>query len=369
MTEYAGALMNNAMHLYFAGRYEQGLSSAQKSLFFYKQLYCKDKKNYASNYARSLSNAASYLSNADQYDKALWYAKQNLEIHQQLAEKSPDLYEVDLAISLSNTSNYLSKLEKPEEAFSYAKQSLEICRGLAQKNPDRYKQHYAMSLNNISNRLSEIGLYRDALSYSKQALDIYKTLVDNKPDRYEPDYATVLSSKSIRLSEIGEYNNALRLTEQKLKIFARLAAKCPERFAENKFATTCEVLYCKWLINSGNIENFLELPNIPTKKSYRHQELQFYKNFLLACCTDEQSTRSEQFPQAIVCWNQLSSANKIKNQACWLCTAAWCATFAPETIADTDWLASWKQFKEQRQGRIPAWMERTAENLSFQWPE
>jgi hypothetical protein len=180
-----------------------------------------------------------------------------------------------------------------------------------------------------------------------------------------------LSNLANRLSDTGQYKEALDHAEQALEIRQRFTAKYPERFAADSFSLTCAVSFLAWLINPANPERrSAELPVVPTTVlPYRYLELQFYRNFLRACCTGVEAARSDNFKQVIYSWEELSSADKINNQEYWLCAAAWCAAFSPELIADTDWLASWKKFNEQRQGRIPARMQRTAENLSFQWPE
>ncbi|MCI5209177.1 MAG: tetratricopeptide repeat protein [Candidatus Electrothrix sp. ATG2] len=266
---------------------------------------------------------------------------------------------------------FLNDAGQYEEALSRAEQAMEIHQRLIQNNSDRYEPGYAILLNSIDNNLRYAGRYVEALKRAEQAIEIHQRLVRKNPNRYEPDYAISLSHIANRLSDVGRYEEARYDAKQALEIRQRLATKHPERFAYDRYCSTCEVFFFVWLINPANMEGgSVELPAIPTAvPSHRYLTLQFYKNFLLACCASEQVIRRERFKKVIAGWEKLSSADQNNTQDYWLCAAAWCATFSPEIIADTGWLASWKKFKEQRQGRIPAWMERTAENLSFQWPE
>ncbi|MCI5126708.1 MAG: tetratricopeptide repeat protein, partial [Candidatus Electrothrix sp. AR5] len=203
-----------------------------------------------------------------------------------------------------------------------------------------------------------------------QALEINQRLAQKNPDRYEPDYAMSLNNIASYLSDAGLYEEALTRAGQALEINQRLARKNTDRFAADNFSCICEVSFLAWLIKLETTEEKpKKLSAIPTAVlPHRYLELQFYRDFLLACCASEQTIRRERFKEVIAGWEELSSADQNDDQPYWLCAAAWCATFSPEIITDTDWLASWKKFKEQRQGNIPAWMQRTAENLSFEWP-
>ena len=371
MADYAGRLGNYSVALDRVGHNEQALVSAQKSFKLFEQLYSKKQQSYASGYAFSLNNIANRLGDAGQHEEALRRAEQALVIYQKLARINPDRYESDYAMSLNNIARRLSDVGRYEEALTRAERALEIRQRLARKNPDCYEPDYASSLNCISNLLSSEGQYKGALKHAGQAQKIYQRLARKNPDRYKSDYAISLNNTANLFSDVGQYEEALRHARQAQEIYQRLTAKHLERFADDSFSSTCEVFFLAWLINPATTGGELKKLSAILTTGLPHQdlELQFYKKILLACYASKQAARSDNFKQVIASWEGLSSADKNKNQGYWLCAAAWCAAFSPEIIADTDWQASWKQFKEQRQGNIPAWMQRTAENLSFQWPE
>jgi hypothetical protein len=148
-------------------------------------------------------------------------------------------------------------------------------------------------------------------------------------------------------------------------------AKYPERFEVDSFSCTCATFFLGWLANPTDKEGGpAELPAVPaTAPLHQYPKLQLFRNFVQACCFSDKATRVDEFKQVIAGWGELTPADQNSNQSYWLCAAAWCTAFTPETVEEMDWQASWRQFKDQRQGCIPSWMQETAQNLSFQLPQ
>ncbi len=173
------------------------------------------------------------------------------------------------------------------------------------------------------------------------------------------------------LREAGKNEEALTHAKQALEIYQRLAVKYPERFKVDSFSRTCEIFFLGWLANPTDKEGDpAKLPEIPaTAPPHQCPKLQLVRNFVQACCLKDQATQIDKFKQVIAGLGELSLADQNSYQSYWLCAAAWCVTFTPETIEEMDWQARWRQFKDQRQGCIPSWMQETAQSLSFQWPQ
>lgn len=52
-----------------------------------------------------------------------------------------------------------------------------------------------------------------------------------------------------------------------------------------------------------------------------------------------------------------------------LSSCAWLHHHEPSALTDIDWLDNWQQFQQQRQNRLPQWMQILAQRLNFQFPE
>ncbi len=278
---------------------------------------------------------------------------------------------VEYAGALLNYSVNLHRVGQDEQALMSAQKGLTLFQQLYGKNKKRFAQDYAMSLNNVGNRLSDAGEYKEALDHAKKSLAIRKRLSEQNPDRYESDYAMSLNNVGKHLSDASEYKEALTHARKSLAIYKRLSEQNPDRYETNSFSSKCHTIFLAWLEGSADKGNVQEdLPPFPkTVLQHKIPELKVYKNFVEACCFSGESKRILLFCQILVDWETLLVADQNNNIEYWLCVTAWCATFSPQRVEHVDWLEDWRQFKKQCHGAIPAWMEKTAEKLLFQWPE
>ena len=371
MGNYATTLNNHAISLHRAGHNDQAILASLNSLNLFRELYKIDQPRFEADLAMSLNNYANRLSDAGLNDEALAHAQQALKIYEQLAQKDPDHFEPAYATSLSNYTIFLSSADRNPDALDYALQGLKIRQRLAKENPDRINPDLASSLSNYATILSKVGLNAEALDHEWQALVIRQQLMKQKPDRFEPDLAKSLSNYGSRLIDIGRYEDSVDYAQQVLKIHQRLAQKNPTRFAEEQFSDFCHTCFLEWLAgNKGGHLNLTELNSIPkTTPQHRRPLLQLYASFVQACCTPDQTIRTDAFKQVVSQWNQLSRANKNTAQDYWLCATAWCAIYQPADMENLDWQEKWHQFVKQRQGHEPRWMLEVAHRLKFKWPE
>jgi tetratricopeptide (TPR) repeat protein len=369
---YATSLSNYASYLSNSGQNEEALEYARQALEIRQRLVQKNLDKHESDYATSLSNYASHLDDVGKNKEALIHAEQALEICRRLAQKKPDRHEPSYAISLGNYANYLSEVSQDKEALEYARQALEILQRLVQKNPDRYEPDYAMSLNNYAGHLSNAAQYEEALEYARQAQKLYQRFTQKNPDRYESEYAMSLDNYASRLSDAGQDEEALIHAQNALEICQRLAQKNPGRFAEDMFTSSCVTHFLRWLNSSvGKSIDWVDLCEIPaTTPHHRRLPQLLYKVFVQACqASKNQATRAEAFKKVITIWHDLSQENRATVQDFYLCAAAWCALYEPSVVESSDWQASWHQYINRKNGRLPYWMQKVAQRLEFQWPE
>ncbi|MBU1181425.1 MAG: tetratricopeptide repeat protein [Proteobacteria bacterium] len=368
--DYTDSLCNYSAHLNQAGQNEEALKYGLQALEICRRLAQKNPDRYEPNYAALLSNHSVYLGNAGQNDLAVEHIQEALEIRRRLAQKNPDRYEPDYALSLSNYSIDLSDAGQNDLAVKHIQEALEIRRRLAQKNPDRYEPDYASSLNNYSVYLSDADQNEESFKYAQDALEIRRRLAQKNPDRYEPDYASSLNNYSNRLLDGGQYEEALKHARQALEIRRRLAAKIPERFDGDLFKIVCSVYFINWLCNHPDIKGDLPDLNFIPEKIPIHRRALFllFASFVKACRATEPTSRTENFQLVLTAWDNLSPADKNRVRCYWLCAATWCATDTPDAVVDLGWQASWHQYTNQRQDRLPHWMQELARRLTFQWP-
>lgn len=369
---YATSLGNYASYLSNSGQNEEALEYARQALEIRQRLVQKNLDKHESDYATSLSNYASHLHDVGKNKEALMHAQQALEICRRLAQKKPDRHEPSYAISLGNYANLLSEASQDKEALEYARQALEILQRLVQKNPDRYEPNYAMSLNNYASHLSSAAQYEEALEYARQAQKLYQRFTQKNPDRYESEYAMSLDNYASRLSDAGQDEEALIHAQNALEICQRLAQKNPDRFAEDMFTSSCVTHFLRWLNSSvGKSIDWVDLCAIPaTTPHHRRLPQLLYKVFVQACqASNDQAARAEAFKKVITIWHDLSQENRATVQDNYLCAAAWCAMYEPSVVESSDWQASWHQYINRKNGRLPYWMQKVAHRLEFQWPE
>jgi glycosyltransferase involved in cell wall biosynthesis len=372
MADHAKNLSNLAIALHRTGQNEQAVHFAKQALDIRQRLAQKNPNRFDPDYATSLNNYAIRLGDAGQDETALSCAKQALDIRQRLAQKNPDRFEPDYAASLNNYANHLSDAGQDEEALSCATQALAICLRLAKKNPDRFDPDYAASLSNYANRLGDVGQDETALSCAKQALAIRQRLAQKNPDRFEPDYASSLNNYANRLSNAGQDEQAQSYAEQALAVYKRLAKKTPARYAFECYGTLCNVLFLNWLSDktlSTNIkqENIKNPPIVIAE--HKQSSSLFCSLFVQACMAEEQTQQCVLFKQAITTWQDLSKADQHNLQDYFLCVCAWVNQHDPASLPEQDWLNNWHKFHQQRQGRLPEWMQTVAKRLEFTWPE
>lgn len=369
-TAYAGSLSNYAAYLNDAGQTEEAVVYAREVLEIRERLAAKNPNRFESDYARSLSNYAIYLSDADQNDEALNHARLALEIRERLAREDPDRFEPDYARSLSNYGNRLSDAGQSKDALDHAREALEIHTRLARNNPDRFEPDYGTSLGNYANRLSDTGRNEEALDHARDALEIFRRLGQKNPDRFESHYAWSLSNYARHLSDAGQSQEAVIHVRQAVEIQKRLVRKTPDRFADGLFGNLCFTDFLAWLCDQGDRRDKLDLDQVEMSiPLHRRSLLLLYSAFAEACWVTDQATRGEAFRRVLSHWADLSTTDKTRGQAYWVCAAAWCATFEPTEVAATDWEASWRRYVKQRNGFIPQWMLDVARRLEFQWPE
>ncbi|QOX78101.1 tetratricopeptide repeat protein [Trichlorobacter lovleyi] len=365
---YSTALGNYSNCLTYTGKYEAALEPARQALEIRKRLTQKNPDE--SGYAISLNNYAILLSEIGQNTEAIEYARHAMEIRQRQAQKKPAIFDPDYATTLSNYSNRLAEAEQNNDAIEYARKALTIRLRLAKQNPDRYASDYAASLSNYSSRLCDVGNYEEALDYANQSFEIHKLLVQKNPDRFECEFAMSLSNLSLLLSVVGKNDDAYRYTLQAVGIYQRQVLKTPRLIVEKLFNINCLLVFMNWLsfsVKNTDLQNIFAIPTgVPC---HRQQRIKLYSSFVLACCFAAPVIRENYFDQVIIFWNTLSRADRVGAEPYWLCSAAWCAKYAPAAVVELDWETDWQKFAKQRQGRIPHWMLEVARRLEFQWPD
>lgn len=367
--DYARSLNNYAKFLSEAGKNEEALERAGAALEIRHRLARKNPDQFETDYAMALNNYANRLGEAGKNDVAFEKAEAALEIYQRLARKNPDRFEPDYAMLSNNYAIRLSDAGKNEEALEKAGAALEIRQRLVRKNPDRFESDYAMSLNNYASDLSDAGKNEEALEHAGAALEIYQRLARKNPDRFEPDYAMSLNNYAKFWSDAGENEEALEQAGAALEIRQRLALKNPAKFAEDFFSTTCNVNFLYWLSDHPLIDQKMaDLSLLSSVPSHERKLMQLYHAFVQACRAPDSTTRIDAFKQVLSYWEELSPAQKNNAQEYWLCAAAWCAKFTPETLKGSVWREKFYQYSKQRDSRLPHWMREVAIRLEFEWP-
>jgi tetratricopeptide (TPR) repeat protein/glycosyltransferase involved in cell wall biosynthesis len=368
--DYATSLSNYAGHLSEVGKSEDALEQAEQALEIRQRLAQKSPERFEPDYAMSLGNYANHLSEVGKSKEALEHDEKAIKIRQRLTQKSPDRFEPEYAMSLGNYANHLREVDQFGKALKETQEALKIHQRLAQKSPDRFEPDHATLLGNYANYLREGGQIEEALEQTEQALEIHKRLTQKNPDRFEPGYAMTLNNYAICLSEVDRSEEALEQAQQALGIYKRLAQKRPARFTEALFNSNYSVHFQRWLNNPSDLESELtDMITMPMAiPPHRQPLLLLFATFVQACGAIDQSTRAQAFNQVLSIWESLSPADRTQAQSYWLCAAAWCAEFAPEAVAELDWQTNWAKYSNQRQGRLPHWMEVVARRLAFQWP-
>ncbi len=366
--DYATSLSNLASHLSNVGQDEEALAHSREALEIRKRLAQNNPDRFESYYAHSLSNLARHLRNVGQDEEALAHVREALEIGKRLAQNNPERFEPDYATSLSDLASHLSNAGQDEEALEHDREALEISKRLAQNNRDRFEPDYARSLSNLANDLSEVGQDEEALTHIREALAIRKRLAQNNPDRFEPDYATSLSNLASRLSDVGQDSEALTCAREALRIRKRLWDRGPVRFSRALFNTITFVGFLGWLTRESS-DNESSLPNrVLTFIPSHQQDLGLlYLAFLEGCRALDDGVRKSNFRTVLLNWQNLSQADKQAGAPYRLCAVAWCAKF--DSLPETEWIASFKQYSKRRHGRTPQWMLEVAQRLKIQFPE
>ncbi len=263
-----------------------------------------------------------------------------------------------------------------EESVQLAELSCLVTEYLAEKGRQKQlkksnienRATYAGALINHSVSLSRTGRDKQTLSCALEAFKHFRDLIRINRQRFEPDYARSLNNYANSLSDAGQNEPALEHARQALDIYQRLAQRNPDRYDENLFSITCFAHFLSWLC--GHCDNEVDLTSLSTVPTtipeHRRSLLLIYAAFVQACRAANQSSRTEAFKQVTSIWSGLSLADKVQAQEYWLCAAAWCAVFAPET--ELDWEVNFHQYANERHGNLPHWMQEIARRLMFQWP-
>ena len=369
LSNHATDLRNLAIHAYRLGEDDNAVNFSKESLQIFKQLIQRNRVRFEPDYAASLDNYANRLGNLGRDKEAAGYAQQALAIYERLAQQRPDRFEPNYAASLHNYANRLSDLGRNDEAADYAQQALAIYERLAQQRPDRFEPDYANSLNNYASHLGYLGRNDEAAGYAQQALAIYERLAQQRPDRFEPDYAMSLSNYASHLSDLGRNDDAADYAKQALASYERLALKTPQRFNISHFYDQCHCLFTQWLslpsasadLEFGQID---ELPDFIA--THKQSACLFAAHFVQGCLSQN---AAQQFQQAIALWPQLTKSDQQNNRAEYLCLCAWLAQYDANALPEQNWLVVWQTFIQQRQGRLPKWLETVAARLDFSWPQ
>lgn len=370
--EHADSLYNLSISLDRLGDNKQAIRFAEKALIIYKCLAKDNPVRFESNYARSLNSYGNCLSNVGRDEEAIGYAKDALDIQQRLAAKKPDHFEQDYAMYLNNYAISLLDMGRDEEAIHYAKDALDIRERWAKYKPDQFESYHAKSLNTYASTLGNVGRDEEAVGYSKDALDIQQRLVEKNPDRFTPVCAITLNNYASKLSNVGKDEASIYYAEQALVIYQRLAQKIPAYYEVFYYDVCCNVLFISWLANKPSIspekqDAITKLPSIMTV--YQKARCLFRYHFVQACLAITATQQAEQFKQVLEHWQALSKADQHAMQDYFLSSCAWLHYHEPTALTDIDWLDNWQQFQQQRQNRLPQWMQTLAQRLNFHFPE
>ena len=366
---YAMSLSNYANRLGDLGRDDEAADYAQQALAIRERLAQQRPDRFEPDYATSLSNYANRLGDLGRDDEAADYAQQALAIRERLAQQRPDRFEPDYAASLGNYANRLRDLGRDDEAAGYAQQALAIHERLAQQRPDRFEPNYASSLSNYASHLGALGRNDEAAGYAHQALAVRERLAQQRPDRFEPDYAASLGNYANRLRDLGRDDEAAGYALQALAIYELLTLKTPQRFNINRFYAQCHCLFAEWLsLPAASVSlAFRQIDELPDFiAAHKHPACLFNTRFVQGCLS--QNT-AQQFQQAIALWPQLTKSDQQNNRAEFLCVCAWLAQYDAEALPEQNWVDVWQKFIQQRQGRLPKWLETVAARLDFSWPQ
>lgn len=300
-------------------------------------------------------------------------------VSEYLAEKASEKFEkkpgnldrmAEYADALVTYALHLARLGRYQQACDVDLEGLELYRHLTAHDPKKFEPGYALLLDNYALHLSDAGHNEEAFEYAHEALGIYRRLAQKNPDRFEPDYAWSLSNYASYLNDAGQNAEALEHARKVLEIHKRLVQKSPDRFADNLFNSICSARFLAWLCDQGDGGDKTDLIQLAMFiPPHRRSLMLLYSAFVEGCSAAGQAARNDAFRQVLSHWAVLSKAGKTKGESYWLCAAAWCATFEPAEVVETEWEASWRQYVKQRNGFIPRWMLDVARRLEFQWPE
>jgi glycosyltransferase involved in cell wall biosynthesis len=321
-------------------------------------------------YAQALTNYAVALKRIGRYHRACDIGLKGFELYHRLTAKDLKRFEPDYAMSLSNYASHLGEAGQHEEGLDRAREAMEIYKRLAQKNPDRFEPEYARSLDNYEIFLSHVGQNEEAIEHTREALEIRKRLAQKNPDRFEPEYARSLNNYGNRLSDVGQNEEALEHACKALEINKRLVQKNPDRFSDALLNNICLAHFLTWLCDQADDSDKSDPSQLMTFiPPHRRSLMLLFSAFVEGCSAANRAARNDAFRRVLSLWDDLSMADKTSGEPYWLCAAAWCATFEPAEVVETEWEVSWRQYVKQRNGRVPQWMLDVARRLEFQWPE
>ncbi|MEA5449468.1 CHAT domain-containing tetratricopeptide repeat protein [Leptolyngbya sp. CCNP1308] len=241
--EHAEALHQQVIELYQAGRYQEAIPLAEKSLAIYREqlgerhpdvatslnnlagLY-RDQGHYGEaeplyqeslairreqlreNHpavAQSLNNLAGLYRDQGHYGEAEPLYQESLAIYrEQLGERHPAV-----AISLSNLALLYRDQGRYGEAEPLFQESLSILREQGERYPD-----VATSLNNLAGLYQDQGRYGEAEPLFQESLSILR----EQPGNYHPNVAASLNNLAALYQDQGRYGEAEPLYQESLAI-------------------------------------------------------------------------------------------------------------------------------------------------------
>jgi CHAT domain-containing protein/Tfp pilus assembly protein PilF len=205
LPDEAVPLIEKANELYDAGRYEEAIPHAKRSLEIRERVLGRDHPDVAV----SANNLAELYRIVGRYAEAEPLYKRSLDIKERVLGRDHP----DVATSLNNLANLYHDTGRYAEAEPLYKRSLDIKeRMLGRDHPS-----VATSLNNLAELYRATGRYAEAEPVYKRSLEIYEKALG----RDHPDVATSLNNLAELYRAIGRYAEAEPLQKRSLEIMEK----------------------------------------------------------------------------------------------------------------------------------------------------
>jgi tetratricopeptide (TPR) repeat protein len=341
------------------GKDDQALASVEQALLQSRRALSDDENQHASDHSRVLAVAASCLANCGRLPEALTLSGEGLQLARKMARVASRRGQSDLALSLSTYARCLAQNGKIPQALAANEEGLKIRQALMETEPEKQKQNLARTMSATASRLSDVGRLDEALHLANESLKINRALNESKPGRFEAVLADTLHNCMVIQSEAGNFLQASILIEEALDLYEQLKQDKPDRHLSDIEEGRLTLAYCQWLATGKPMEGAVssQLEVLGNDRSQRH--LDYSKRWLLALC--EQT--SEAVQQARECWSKMDFSQQFATRERQLLLDAFGEYRLGES--NTGWRDKFGELREQRNGRIPAWMSETARRLGF----